>query len=158
MTGGDATIGRVRGGDRKDWVEHALEALQDAGYRQGGARRAVVELLGEQDCALSALEIEGQLHARDHTVGRASIYRALEQLEGLRLVQRLEMGTGKASYERVRPSGEHHHHLVCDRCGAVVPFEDPQLERAIARVSSNASFAVSDHDVTLHGLCRGCAH
>jgi Fur family transcriptional regulator, ferric uptake regulator len=140
-----------------DWVEHALATLHGAGFRQGGARRAVVELLAEQDCALSALEIEHELHARDHTIGRASVYRALEQLEGLRLVQRLEMGTGTATYERVRPGGEHHHHLVCERCGAVVPFEDPQLERAIARVSRDASFAVSDHDVTLHGLCRACA-
>lgn len=141
----------------KEWVEYALESLQEAGFRQGGARRAVVELLGEQDCALSALEIEDKLHARDHAIGRASVYRALEQLEGLRLVQRLEMGTGTACYERVRPSGEHHHHLVCERCGAVVPFEDQQLERAIARISRDASFAVSDHDVTLHGLCRSCA-
>jgi Fur family transcriptional regulator, ferric uptake regulator len=143
--------------DRQDWVAHALAELQDAGFRQGGARRAVVELLGEQDCALRAQEIEDKLHARDHAIGRASVYRALEQLESLHLVQRLEMGTGTASYERVRPSGEHHHHLVCERCGAVVPFEDPRLERAIAQVSRSAKFDVSDHDVTLHGRCQRCA-
>jgi Fur family ferric uptake transcriptional regulator len=143
--------------DGEGWIEHALETLRKAGFRQGGARRAVVELLGEQDCALSALDIEATLHARDHAIGRASVYRALEQLEGLRLVQRLEIGTGTANYERVRPSGEHHHHLVCGRCGAVVPFEDPELERAIAQVSRDASFTVSDHDVTLHGLCQTCA-
>jgi Fur family ferric uptake transcriptional regulator len=152
-----ATIGRMGEGDRQNWVAHALGELQDAGFRQGGARRAVVELLGEQDCALSAQEIEDKLHARDHAIGRASVYRALEQLEGLRLVQRLEMGTGTASYERVRPTGEHHHHLVCERCGRVVPFEDAALEQAIARVSRSASFNVSDHDVTLHGLCQGCS-
>jgi Fe2+/Zn2+ uptake regulation proteins len=141
----------------EDWAVHALETLQEAGFRAGGARRAVVELLGEQDCALSALEIEQKLSFRDHAVGRASVYRALEQLEGLHLVQRLEMGTGTASYERSSPSGEHHHHLVCERCGAVIPFEDAQLERAIARVSRSASFDVSDHDVTLHGRCQRCA-
>jgi Fur family transcriptional regulator, ferric uptake regulator len=142
---------------RKDWIEHASEALQKAGFRTGGARRAVVELLGAQDCALSALEIEEALQARGEAIGRASIYRALDQLEGLRLVQRLEMGTGTASYEALPPSGEHHHHLVCQSCGAVVPFEDPELERAIDRVSQNASFLVDDHDVTLRGLCRSCA-
>ena len=152
-----ATIGRMGEPGREDWVEHALETLQDAGFREGGARRAVVELLGEQDCALNALQIEDELHATGHAIGRASIYRALEQLESLHLVQRLEMGTGTASYERVRPTGEHHHHLVCERCGAVVPFENRQLERAIASVSRSTSFDVSDHDVTLHGLCRTCA-
>jgi Fur family ferric uptake transcriptional regulator len=141
----------------REWVDHALEALQHAGFREGGARRAVVELLGEQDCAISALAIEEQLSAREHSVGRASVYRALDQLESLRLVQRLEMGTGTASYEPLRPGGEHHHHLVCDRCGAVVPFENPELERAIDRVSRSASFDVSGHDVTLRGLCRSCS-
>ncbi len=142
---------------RADWIEHATEALQKAGFRTGGARRAVVGLLGEQDCALSALEIEEALQARGEPIGRASVYRVLDQLEGLRLVQRLEMGTGTASYEPLRPTGEHHHHLVCQSCGAVFPFEDPQLERAIDRVSRGASFQVSDHDVTLRGLCRRCA-
>jgi Fur family transcriptional regulator, ferric uptake regulator len=151
-----STIERMGEPGRQDWVVHALETLQEAGFREGGARRAVVELLGEQDCALSALEIEEKLQARDHAVGRASVYRALEQLEGLHLVQRLEMGTGTASYERSSPTGEHHHHLVCERCGAVVPFEDARLERAIAQVSRNASFDVSDHDVTLHGRCQRC--
>ncbi len=141
----------------QDWVEHALATLQEAGFREGGARRAVVDLLGEQDCALSALEIEERLAARDHAVGRASVYRTLEQLEGLSLVQRLEMGTGTASYERSGPTGQHHHHLVCESCGAVVPFEDADLERAIARVSRNASFDVSDHDVTLRGRCQRCS-
>ena len=143
--------------EREDWVEHALKALRDAGFRRGGARRAVVELLGEEDCALTALEIESKLQSRDTAIGRASVYRALEQLESVRLVQRLEMGTGTASYERVRPGGEHHHHLVCERCGAVIPFEDSQLERAIDNVSRSASFEVSDHDITLRGLCHGCA-
>jgi Fur family ferric uptake transcriptional regulator len=67
------------------------------------------------------------------------------------------MGTGTASYERVRPGGEHHHHLVCRRCGTVVPFEDKQLEQAIARVSRSASFQISEHDVTLRGRCQRCA-
>jgi Fur family ferric uptake transcriptional regulator len=145
---------RARG---EDWVKHALHTLHGAGFREGGARRAVVELLGEQDCALSAHQIEDKLRRRDLRIGRASVYRALEQLEGLRLVQRLEIGTGTASYEPLRPTGEHHHHLVCDRCGAVVPFEDAELEQAIARVSRHARFKVSDHDVTLRGMCRRCA-
>jgi Fur family ferric uptake transcriptional regulator len=156
------TLGRARTSEtvsvgHEDWVGHALGKLQEAGFRAGGARRAVVELIGEQDCALTALDIEQKLSSRDHAVGRASVYRALEQLEGLHLVQRLEMGTGTASYERSSPTGEHHHHLVCERCGAVIPFEDAELERAIARVSRSASFDVSDHDVTLFGRCQRCA-
>lgn len=64
------------------WAEHALAALADAGYRRGGARTAVVEALAEHDCAVTALDLEEELRGRDVAVGRASVYRALEQLEG----------------------------------------------------------------------------
>jgi Fur family ferric uptake transcriptional regulator len=135
-----------------DWVEAAFSSLRDAGYRTGGARSQVVELLGSEDCALSALEIDRRLDE----VGRASVYRTLEQLEGLRLVQRVDLGGDAAGYERVSPGGHHHHHIVCERCGKVVPFEDSGLERAISRVSAAARFEVAEHDVTLRGTCARC--
>lgn len=139
-----------------DWSEHALARLQEAGYRRGGARMAVVELLDRQDCALSALEIEDRLRDERRAVGRASIYRTLEQLAELRLVQRLEVGQGTARYEPVQPSGDHHHHMVCDRCGTVVPFEDSGLEQSITRLSARVKFDVAEHDVVLHGACEAC--
>ncbi len=139
-----------------DWSEHALARLQEAGYRRGGARMAVVELLDRQDCALSALEIEDRLRDERRAVGRASIYRTLEQLAELRLVQRLEVGQGTARYEPVQPGGDHHHHMVCDRCGTVVPFEDSGLEQSIERLSARVKFDVAEHDVVLHGACEAC--
>jgi Fur family ferric uptake transcriptional regulator len=139
------------------WVEHALVALGDAGYHRGGARLAVIELLARQDCAMTAIEIDDQLRAANQAVGRASVYRTLEQLEELKLVQRLEMGRGMASYERIEPSGEHHHHVVCENCGRVEPFEDPGLERAIGRLEDRVGFEVSEHEVVLRGRCPRCA-
>lgn len=138
------------------WAGHALDRLREAGYRRGGARLAVIELLEAQDCALSALEIEDALRAEGQMIGRASIYRALEQLEELGLLRRVEVSKGVASYEPVDPTGRHHHHIVCDRCGRVVPFEDPQLERAIHAVERESGFKISNHEVTLRGTCSNC--
>ena len=138
------------------WREHTLATLADAGYRRGGARNAVVELLDRQRCALTAQEIDDRLRAQRRSVGRASVYRILELLTELRLVQKIDVGQGVARYERHLPHGDHHHHLVCDSCGQVAPFEDSQLEEAIERVSRNLSFAVDDHDVVLHGSCSDC--
>ncbi len=90
-------------------------------------------------------------------MARASVYRALEQLEQLGLVQRLEVSRGTAGYERVEPGGHHHHHAICRRCGRMVPFEDPALERAIDEVSERVRFDVTDHDVVLRGLCPRCS-
>jgi Fur family ferric uptake transcriptional regulator len=140
-----------------DWIEHALDGLAEAGYQRGAARRAVIDCLGRQSCAITAQEIEEELRKSGAGVGRASIYRTLEQLEELGLVHRLDLGTGVASFEAAPKSGEHHHHLLCERCGRLVPFEDSGLERAISNLSRRSDFEVAAHDVTLRGLCPRCA-
>jgi Fur family ferric uptake transcriptional regulator len=134
------------------WSERALAALSNAGFRSGGGRRQVVELLGGQGCALTALEIDRRLP----DVGRATVYRALEQLEGLELIQRVDLGGDAAGYERVDPGGHHHHHIVCEQCGRVVAFEDDGLEQAIVALAQRPDFNVSKHEVTLRGECTNC--
>jgi Fur family transcriptional regulator, ferric uptake regulator len=135
------------------WSDHAVERLAAAGYRRGGARRALVELLGNQECALTVQEIEDALRSSDRRVGRASVYRVLDELERLGLASRVEVGQGVARYEAV---AHHHHHIVCDECGDVLPFSDDELERVIGRVAGRMPFDVHDHDVTLHGSCDNC--
>lgn len=139
-----------------DWVSVAEQALAEAGYRRGGARRAVLQLLDEQACALSAIEIEDILRAGERRVSRASIYRILEELDRLGTVQRVEIGHGLVRYEAIRGQKQHHHHLVCDHCGALLPFSDPELERTIQRLSKRVPLSVSDHEVVLRGACADC--
>jgi len=139
------------------WSEHALATLQAAGCRRGGARTAVIEALAGHDCAVTALQLDDELRRRKPPVARASIYRALEQFEELGLVLRIEMTRGTAAYERVEPSGHHHHHAICRSCGRLETFEDDDLERVIGRVSGRMSFDISEHDVVLRGLCKSCA-
>ncbi|HVS28709.1 MAG TPA: Fur family transcriptional regulator [Solirubrobacteraceae bacterium] len=138
------------------WVEHTLTALHAAGYRRGGARGAVIELLGGQSCALSAQEIDDELRRQGRAVGRASVYRILELLSERRLIQRVDVGQGVTRYEPMLPSGDHHHHVVCDSCGRIAPFDDDDLERAISSVAQRLSFSVDDHEVVLHGACGAC--
>lgn len=143
--------------DAPRWTTFARERLASTGYRRGGGRNAVIELLDEQECALSAQEIEDALRERDRKVGRATVYRVLEELDGLGLLSRVEIGDGVTRYESVFPDGiEHHHHFVCDNCGRLIPFVDDDLERAIRRIARREGFAVADHDVTLHGTCPDC--
>jgi Fur family transcriptional regulator, ferric uptake regulator len=139
------------------WAASAARALSDAGYRRGGARRAILELLDEQTCALSAVEIERALSDRRREVSRASVYRVMEELEEIGLVQRVEIGQGIVRYEPVRDGHGHHHHLVCDRCGRLEPFTDEGLERAIRRLSERLPVQVSEHEIVLHGACEDCA-
>ena len=136
-----------------DWAQHTRAELRGAGHRAGAARLAVVDLLARQECCLSAREIADELGGQ---VGIASVYRALEVLDDLGLVQRLDAGEGVVRYEPAHPSGQHHHHVVCDRCGRVSAFADPQLETAIERASQRLDHQVEGHDVVLRGACPRC--
>jgi Fur family ferric uptake transcriptional regulator len=143
-------------GHTETWIERAEAVLSAAGHKRGGARRAVIELLDSQSCALTAVEIEDALRTGERGVSRASVYRVLDELEALRLVQRVETGQAMVRYERVCEQGGHHHHLVCDSCGLVMPFSDEALERAIDKLSERVPLRVSEHEIVLHGSCHDC--
>jgi Fur family ferric uptake transcriptional regulator len=138
------------------WAESALTKLRAESGRTGGARREVVQYIDAQHCCVSAQEIHEGMRAGGARIGIASVYRALEGLSQLDLVQRVELGDGVARFEPLRPGGDHHHHLVCDDCGKIEPFEDPTLESAIERVAVGHGYAVAAHDVVLRGECSEC--
>lgn len=59
-------------------------------------------------------------------------------------------------YELIDPAGSHHHHLLCDSCGCLVPFDDGDLERSIDRLSRRLGFDTQEHEVVLRGACSAC--
>lgn len=152
-----APTGAVDPARSSDWIERAEGQLAAAGHKRGGARRAVLELLDAQRCALTAVEIEDALRVAERRVSRASVYRIVDELERLRLVQRVETGQAMVRYERVCDHDEHHHHLVCECCGLVMPFADEALEQAISSLSARVPLTVSEHEIVLRGECRDCA-
>ena len=116
----------------------------------------MVEFLEREDCCVSAQEISDGVRAGGTRVGLASVYRALENLDELGLVQRVDLGDGVSRFERADPTGDHHHHLVCGDCGKVEPFEDTALEEALERVAGGRGYDVAAHDVVLRGACGEC--
>ena len=154
---GGAIISDVPGTKRsRSWTEQTLASLRAKGRRDGGARRAVIELLGEQSCCLTAQEIFDVLREQGRHVGIASVYRTLEQLSRDGYLQRIETGSGTTRFEPLQADGEHHHHLVCDDCGKVEAFADDALEEAIHAVEGKTGYVVAGHDVVLRGVCDAC--
>jgi Fur family ferric uptake transcriptional regulator len=138
------------------WAVHATDVLRGAGYRDSRPRNAVVGVLARQPCLLTAREIADRVRDDGRDVGTATVYRALEVLDELGLVRRLDR-EGLARYEPASPGGEHHHHLICDGCGEMSPFEDDALEHAIDRLAERIDYRVGGHEVVLRGTCPRCA-
>jgi Fur family transcriptional regulator, ferric uptake regulator len=138
------------------WTEKTIATLRARGHRNSAARRTIVELLGRQDCCLTAQEIFDKLRADGRPVGIASVYRTLDQLTSDGFLQRIDIGAGTARYEPLHTDGEHHHHLVCDDCGKVEAFADDELERALHEVEAKTGYCVAGHDVVLRGVCDEC--
>ena len=138
------------------WAEHAREVLREAGVKPGAARDAVIDVVADQRCCLSAPAIHEEVRLRRPRVGLASVYRALQTLTELGLVHRLDLRSGGAQFEPAQPSGDHHHHLVCGDCGKVEAFSDDRLERAIDTLSEASAFRIDEHDIVLRGRCEGC--
>jgi len=139
------------------WAIRAQQVLAENGHHSGQARRALLQLLDSQPCALSAIELEDALRSSKRPVARASIYRILDELERLRLVQKVQVGQEMARYEPVRTGEGHHHHLVCENCGTVTPFTDQGIEEAIRKLSRRVPMRVAEHEIVLRGDCQVCA-
>ena len=138
------------------WIQTALGRMRSESGRSGGARRVVVEFIGGRDCCVSAQEIHDAVRAAGARIGIASVYRTVDRLDELGLVQRVDLGDGVSRVERADPRGDHHHHLVCGDCGKVEPFEDTALEQAIAGIAGGRGYEVAAHDVVLRGACGDC--
>jgi Fur family ferric uptake transcriptional regulator len=150
----DAIVNVVK--SQASWTEQTIATLRARGHRNSAARRTIVELLGRQDCCLTAQEIFDKLRADGRPVGIASVYRTLDQLTSDGFLQRIDIGAGTARYEPIHADGQHHHHLVCDDCGKVEAFADDELERALHEVEAKTGYSVAGHDVVLRGVCDEC--
>jgi len=140
----------------KNWTELALTKLSEAGHRSSTARSEVVKFLGAQSCCLTVKEIAKALEGSGSGIGVASVYRAVERLEELGLLSRVDNGSGSSMYEPALPSGDHHHHIICTNCGTITAFEDERLEDSVQAVSAKVDHRITSHEITLHGLCARC--
>ena len=131
-----------------------LTQLHENGYRLTEARRAVVETVAESTRAITPLEVYDA--ARNHypALGLVSVYRTLEKLEDLQLVQRVHQPQGCQAF--IAASEGHQHLLLCQRCGRVTYFEGDDLDRLIGRISNKTGYKIRDHWLQLFGLCKNC--
>lgn len=131
-----------------------LDQLQENGYRLTGARRAVVETVQLSTRALTPVEVFDMARKKYRALGLVSVYRTLEKLEELHLIQRVHQPQGCQAF--ISASHGHEHLLLCQNCGRVTFFEGDDLETLIQGIAKNTGYQISEHWLQLFGLCQAC--
>jgi Fur family ferric uptake transcriptional regulator len=131
-----------------------LRALDLAGYRLTAPRRAVAGLIAETDGHFTAADLEAVARDRRLGISRATLFRALDLLSELRVLERLDLPNGEHAYVACAPA--HHHHVVCSRCGRTTEVEDLGLAAAVDEIARRSGYRIEAHRLELFGLCRHC--
>jgi len=131
-----------------------LDRLAEEGHRVTTPRQVIVELLAPRTDHFSAQEVWEEVRARGVVVGRATVFRTLDLLAELNVLNRIHAGDGCHRYTVCETS--HHHHFMCVVCGRVQPLEAPGIESQIGRLADEAGFEVLTHHLELLGRCRDC--
>jgi Fur family transcriptional regulator, ferric uptake regulator len=129
-------------------------ALEEAGYRLTAPRRAVADLIGGRRGHFTADELLAESRRRRLGVTRATVFRSLDVLADLSLIERLDLPTGEHAFVACEPA--HHHHIVCSSCGRSTEVDDNGLEAVAAAVERQSGYRVDTHRLELFGLCPGC--
>jgi Fur family transcriptional regulator, ferric uptake regulator len=137
-------------------ANQTLQLLQERGYRLTNPRKVIVDTVFSFDHAFSSEDVVRQVELVDDSVGRATVFRTLDVLAQLGVLDRLHGPDGCHSYVRGMGDDAHYHHLICSSCGTVVPFEGCNVEEMLAELQRSTRFEISNHMLEVFGLCENC--
>lgn len=134
------------------------QKLRDRQYKLTSQRQIILQaFLDNPDRHLSAEDVHNIVRRQAPDIGLATVYRTLELLGDLDVLQKMDFGDGRHRYEINETSTpHHHHHLICLKCGKVKEFGDDLLETLETAIAKRSQFAIVDHQLKFYGYCREC--
>jgi len=131
-----------------------VSKLGEMGYRLTPQRAMVVSAIESSEDHISAEEIYAQIVAKYPQVNISTVYRTLELLKKLSLVTETDLGGGRVRYHPVEKG--HHHHLVCQNCGAMIDLDDSVLASLKNALSREYNFDADLKHLAIFGRCANC--
>lgn len=137
------------------------QLLRENGLKVTRQRLLVLEAIAAcPDKHLTAEEIFELVKVDYPEIGLATVYRTIQLLFELHLIDRINLDDGFVRYEignaQNREQKHHHHHLICMKCGKVISFQDDLLEELEEKITATTGFSIVDHEVKLYGYCVEC--
>lgn len=141
--------------------EEFKKLLKEKGLKVTNQRLLVLEVLADhRDTHMTAEDIYDLVKEDYPEIGLATIYRTLQLLLNMQLVDRINLDDGCVRYEigdqLSGKSKHHHHHLICKTCGKVLPFRHDLLDDLERHIEEETGFHVLDHELKFYGQCKEC--
>ena len=139
-------------------IDRIKKQLHSQSYKLTPQREATVKVLLEhEEDHLSAEDVYLLVKEKAPEIGLATVYRTLELLNELEVVDKINFGDGVSRYDLRKEGADHfHHHLVCIQCGSVDEIQEDLLGDVEKVVEAEWKFKVNDHRLTFHGVCEKC--
>jgi Fur family transcriptional regulator, ferric uptake regulator len=139
-------------------IERIQKQVHSQSYKLTPQREATVRVLLEhEEDHLSAEDVYLLVKEKSPEIGLATVYRTLELLTELKVVDKINFGDGVSRYDLRKEGADHfHHHLVCIDCGSVDEIQEDLLGDVEKIVENQFNFIIKDHRLTFHGICHRC--
>ncbi|MDN5347448.1 MAG: Fur family transcriptional regulator, ferric uptake regulator [Clostridia bacterium] len=139
-------------------LDNIYQRLHELEYKITPQRQIILKAFIDNATEhLSAEEVYNIVKERDPNIGLATVYRTLDLLAELEILQKLNFGDGKTRYEIGQRGEHHHHHLICLKCGRVEEFDHDFLESLEQAIAKKNNFTIIDHEVKFYGYCQKCS-
>ncbi len=138
-----------------DILEKVRTEARRRGVRWTTQRTAIVETLMRSGEHITVDELHRRVRALDATVSPATVYRTVNMLVEIGMVQKRHFAAGSASFEWSL-NKDHHDHLVCVHCGAIEEFQHDLIESLQEQVATEYGFLLTTHRMELYGICKAC--
>ncbi len=135
-------------------LEPFLTDLRQAGRRLTPQREMILAVICESGCHLTAEEILTRARERYPHLNKSAVYRTLDLLTRLNLVNQIDFGEGRIEYEiHAHP---HHHHLLCRKCGQRTEVDERLFRSLEKNLLGDYGFEADMDHFAIFGVCKKC--
>jgi len=128
--------------------------LSQSGYRITRPRQVILDIIAASSRPITPMEIFEQARSVMPNIGLVTVYRTVEKLEELKLVDRVHhLGQCQTVF---RGTQGHQHLLVCTECGSSAYFNGLESEKQFNDIGKTYGYRITSHLLQLSGLCSEC--
>ncbi len=140
---------------KKNQMGEFARFIEEKGLKSTTQRDEIVNAFFNLKEHVSIEELHHKVQKKNPKIGYTTVYRTLKLLTESGLAHERQFGDGQARYEPVTTE-EHHDHLICLKCGAIMEFENKKIEKLQEDVAKQHGFEVKNHKLELYGYCKKC--